>query len=167
MSATPTGTRAWDTHERIDRLSSGIYATIVVAGVLAASEWDPDPHAFDTGLYALATVAVLWFTHAWAHWLGHRYEGGTHPGLRYSLAHDFPLVEAAIPALVALTLARALGATDEGAINFAFWVCVASLSTLGALIAWRSHAPAWRIVTAGAGCGLLGFGLVLLKELLG
>ena len=160
---------SWGSHEQVERLTGAIYATIVVAGVLAASEWDPDPHAADTGLYALGTVLVLWVTHAWAHTLGHRYMHDGHPGgrLGYSLAHDWPLVQAALPALAALALARLAGTSDETAINLAFWVCVATLTAAGALIAWRSREPPWRIVAAGAGCGLLGLALVLLKELLG
>ena len=160
---------SWGPHEQVERLTGAIYATIVVAGVLAASEWDPDPQAGDTGLYAFATVLVLWATHAWAHTLGHRYmrDGQPGGGLGYALAHDWPVVQASLPALAALAIARMAGASDETSIDLAFWVCVATLAAVGALIAWRNHESPWRIVAAGAGCGLLGFSLVLLKELLG
>ena len=54
-----------ESHDRAERLAGAIYGTIVVAGVLAASDYDEQPEAFDTGLYALCTVLVLWVAHAW------------------------------------------------------------------------------------------------------
>ena len=53
-------------HDRVERLAGAIYGTIVVAGVLAATEYDDHPEALETGVYAVATVAVFWLAHAWA-----------------------------------------------------------------------------------------------------
>ncbi len=156
-----------EAHDRAERLAGAIYGTIVVAGVLAASEYDDQPEAFDTGIYALATVFVFWLAHAWAQTLGRRIVGVGPPGraLRHSLARDWPLVQSALPPLAAMAIAGLFGASDQTAIDIAFWVCVVSLGAWGAFVAHREQASTGRIVTAALGCGALGLALVVLKEL--
>lgn len=66
-----------------------------------------------------------------------------------------------------MALARLLGASDETAIDIAFWVCVVSLGAWGAVVAHREGASAGRTVSTGLGCAMLGLLLVLLKELVG
>lgn len=46
--------------EHEPRLTATVNGTIVAAGVLAVSAADPDPNAYEAGLYALATVVVFW-----------------------------------------------------------------------------------------------------------
>lgn len=156
-------------HERAERLAGAIYGTIVVAGVLAATEYDAQPEAFETGVYALCTALVLWVAHAWAQTLGRSLVGGgrLRHALRRSLARDWPLVQSALVPLAAMALAALLGASDETAITIAFWVCVASLGAWGAIVAQRQRASAARTVTVALGCGFLGLLLVGLKELVG
>lgn len=156
-----------EAHDRAERLAGAIYGTIVVAGVLAATDYDEQPEAFETGLYALATVGVFWLAHAWAQTLGRRIIGVGPPGraLRHSLARDWPLVQSALPPLGAMAVAGLFGASDSTAIDVGFWVCVASLGFWGAITARREGASAARTVFAAAGCGALGLLLVLLKEL--
>jgi hypothetical protein len=165
----PILTEASEPHERAERLAGAIYGTIVVAGVLAATEYDEQPEALDTGIYALCTVVVLWVAHAWAQTLGRRMVGGgpLRHALRHSLVRDWALVQSALPALAAMALAGLLGASDETAINIGFWVCVASLGAWGAIVAQREHASTARTVTAALGCAMLGLVLVALKELVG
>ena len=69
-----------EAHDRVERLAGAIYGTIVVAGVLAATEYDDDPEVLETGAYALATVVVFWLAHAWAQTLGRRLVGGAPRG---------------------------------------------------------------------------------------
>ena len=139
----------------------------MLAGVLAASEYDESPEAFETGLYALATVVVLWLAHAWAQTLGRRIIGVGSPrhALRHSLARDWPLVQSALPPLGAMALAGLFGASDKTAIDIAFWVCVVSLGAWGAIVAHREGASTARTLTAALGCAALGLALVVLKEL--
>jgi hypothetical protein len=155
-----------EAHERVERLAGAIYGTIVVAGVLAAAEYDDKPDVLETGAYALATVVVFWLAHAWAQTLGRRLVGVGPSGrtLRHSLARDWPLVQSAAPPLAAMALAALVGASDETAIDIAFWVCVASLTAWGAVVARREEASIARTITTAAGCGALGLVLVLLKE---
>lgn len=154
-------------HDRVERLAGAIYGTIVVAGVLAATEYDDHPEALETGVYAVATVAVFWLAHAWAQTLGRRLVGVGPSGrtLRHSLARDWPLVQSAIPPLAAMALAGLFGASDETAIDIGFWVCVASLAAWGAFVARREQASVAGTVFTALGCGALGLLLVVLKEL--
>ena len=158
-----------EAHDRAERLAGAIYGTIVVAGVLAASEYDDQPEAFDTGTYALATVMVFWVAHAWAQTLGRRIVGVGPSGraLRHSLARDWPLVQSALPPLAAMALAGVFGASDQTAIDIGFWVCVASLGVWGGITARREDASPARTVMTALGCAALGLLLVLLKELVG
>jgi hypothetical protein len=165
----PTPPDFSEPHERAERLAGAIYGTIVVAGVLAATEYDEKPEALETGVYALSTVLVLWVAHAWAQTLGRSLVGGgrLRHALRRSLARDWPLVQSALVPLAAMALAALLGASDETAITIAFWVCVVSLGAWGAIVAQRQRASATRTVTVALGCALLGLLLVGLKELVG
>lgn len=158
-----------ESHDRAERLAGAIYGTIVVAGVLAASDYDEQPEAFDTGVYALCTVLVLWVAHAWAQTLGRRFVGGggLRHALRHSLRRDWPLVQTALPPLGATALARLFGASDETAISIGFWVCLASLGAWGAIIAHRERATTARTVGAALMSAMLGLALVVLKELVG
>jgi hypothetical protein len=159
----------YEAHDRIERLAGAVYGTIVVAGVLGASEYDKQPEALDTGLYAVSTVIVLWVAHSWAQTLGRRLVGGGGLGkaLRHSLGRDWPLVQSVLPPLGAMALAGLFGASDETAISIGFWVCLAALCAWGAAIAHRERASAGRTVGAALGSGLLGLLLVALKELVG
>lgn len=154
-------------HDRVERLAGAIYGTIVLAGVLASSEYDDSPQALDTGIYALATVMVFWLAHAWAQTLGRRLVGvgSMSQALRHSLVRDWPLVQSALPPLAAMAFALLFGAPDKTAIDIGFWVCVASLGAWGAVVAHREEASPARILIAALGCALLGLVLVGLKEL--
>lgn len=156
-----------EAHDRAERLAGAIYGTIVVAGVLAATEYDERPEALETGIYALATVVVFWLAHAWAQTLGRRIVGvgPSRRALRHSLARDWPLVQSAVPPLAAMGIAKLFGASDGTAIDVGFWICVASLGAWGAVTAHREEASTTVTVIAAGGCAALGLLLVVLKEL--
>ena len=156
-----------EAHDRVERLAAAVYGTIVVAGVLAATEYEDEPEAVQTGVYAFATVVVFWLAHAWAQTLGRRVVGIAPWGrsLRHSLVRDWPLVESAIAPLAAMAVALLFGASDETAIDIGFWICVASLGAWGAIVAHREQASRARTAMTALGCAALGLLLVALKEL--
>lgn len=149
--------------ERAQRLVGTVHGTVVAAGVLAVSAAGDELDALDAGVYALATVIVFWLAHGWAHALGFRAAGRPDHGLLDGLRHQLPVLESVVPPLVALALARILGASDEDAISVAIWVCVGELALFGAGVARREGAPPHRIATTAAGCAALGLAIVALK----
>lgn len=108
-------------------------------------------------------MIVFWLAHGWARALGLREAGRADHGLIASLGHERPVVEAVIPPLGALLIARLAGATEEDAITIAIWVCVGELGLLGAGVAWREGASALGVVRTAAGCAALGLAMVALK----
>lgn len=154
-----------DAEERARRLVGRVNGTIVTAGVLAVASAGEDPNAFDAGLYALATVVVFWLAHGWAESLGRR--AGEHPehGFRHGLVHQLPVLESVVPPLLAIGIARLLGAGHEDAITWAAWVCVGELGLLGAAVAYRERRPPLRIASTAAGCAALGLLMILLKAI--
>ena len=73
------------------------------------------------------------------------------------------MLQSAVAPAFALAIAAALGESDENAITFAAWVCVAELGLFGAGIARREGATPTRIAVTAAGCAALGFAMIALK----
>ena len=147
------------------RLTATVNGTIVAAGVLAVAAADKDPSALDAAWYALATVIVFWLAHGWAYGLGLRAAGRRKRHLLHGLRHELPVLEAVLPPLVALALARLFGAGHETAITIAAWVCVAELGILGADVARREQEPLVGIVVTALGCATLGLAMIALKAI--
>jgi hypothetical protein len=77
------------------------------------------------------------------------------------------LVQSAAPPLAAVGIAALLGASDDEALLWGIWTCVAFLAVWGAATA-RSDRSSWvTVVIAGAGCASLGLLLIFLKTLVG
>jgi hypothetical protein len=159
----PASEDAISADERAQRLVGTVHGTVVAASVLAVSAADGELSAIEVGGYALATVVVFWLAHGWAHALGLRAAGKPNHGLLDGLRHQLPVLEAVIPPLAALAVARLLGATNETAVSIAVWVCVGALTLLGAGVASRENAPRLRVAVTAAGCGALGLAMVALK----
>ena len=106
---------------RAEQLAGGIYGTIVVAGLLAATGPDDDPEVWPTALWVIVTVLVFWLAHSWSLSIARRATGmdAEHRGLRQTLAHHWPIFQAAFPPVVVMFVAAALGANDETAIALA------------------------------------------------
>jgi hypothetical protein len=162
-STAPAGPDGQAEHE--PRLTATVNGTIVAAGVLAVSAADPDPNAYEAGLYALATVVVFWLAHGWAHALGLRAAGRRDRHLVRGLVHELPVLRAVVPPLVALAGARLLGAGHESAITIAAWVCVAELGALGAGVAIRERESVLGVALTALGCAALGLAMILLKAI--
>ena len=151
--------------ERAQRLVGTVHGTIVGASVLAVSGGVDALSIVETGAYVLATVVVFWLAHGWGHALGFRAAGMTDHGFLRCLREQLPIVEAAVPLLVALALASALGASDNTAIDVAMAVCVGQLGLLGVGVARREGLPPHRVAATAAGCAALGLVMVALKAI--
>jgi hypothetical protein len=149
---------------RADQLSGGIYGTIVVAGLLAATGPDDAPKIWETALWVLVTVVVFWLAHSWSLSIARRATGLTpRGGLTQSLVHHWPLVQSAFPPLAVMLLAALLGANDERAILLAAWSCVLLLGFWGFAVGRQEHDSPARIALTSLGCAALGMLMVLLK----
>lgn len=152
---------------QIERLSGGIYGTILVAGVLAASS-EKSPELADTAVYVLSTVLVFWLAHAWADSLARRVTQ-TRSGLRgfrTTLANQWPLVQSAFPPIAVMVVASALGASAQAAVNWAAWSCVVLLAGWGVIVARREKSSKLGMVGTSAACAALGLVMIGLKAVL-
>jgi hypothetical protein len=151
--------------ERAEQLAGGIYGTVVVAGLLAATGPDDDPEVWPTALWVVVTVAVFWLAHSWARTMARRATGlaDRRREMRESLARHWPLVQSAFPPIVVMLVARLLGASDETAILIAACSCIVLLAGWGVVVGRQEHESPRRVVGTAAGCALLGGLMVLLK----
>ena len=154
-----------DAESRAEQLAGGIYGTIVVAGLLASTGPDDDPEVWPTALWVTVTVVVFWLAHSWSLSIARRATGVEEErrGLRQTLAHHWPLVQAAFPPLAVMFIAAALGASDETAITLATVSCVVLLAGWGIIVGRQEHESVARIALTSVGCASLGALMVLLK----
>jgi hypothetical protein len=151
--------------ERAEQLAGGIYGTVVVAGLLAATGPDDDPEVWPTALWVVVTVVVFWLAHSWAHTMARRATGlaDRRREMRQSLARHWPLVQSAFPPIIVLLIARLFGASDETAILIAACSCIVLLAGWGVVVGRQEHESTPRVAATAAGCALLGALMVLLK----
>jgi hypothetical protein len=153
-----------DAEGRAEQLAGGIYGTIVVAGLLAATGPDDDPEVWPTALWVTVTMVVFWLAHSWSLSVARRATGvETARGLRHAFAHHWPLLQAALPPLAVMLLAAALGASDDTAILIAALSCVLLLGGWGILVGRQEQKSVARIALTSVGCAALGALMVVLK----
>jgi hypothetical protein len=159
VSATP------DLERRSEQLAGGIYGTIVVAGLLAATGPDEDPEIWPTALWVFVTVVVFWLAHSWSRSVARRATGlaAGEGGLWQSLRHHWPLVQSAFPPLAVMFVAAVLGADDDTAILLATISCVLLLGAWGFVVGRQEHQSPGRIALTSFGCAALGALMVVLK----
>jgi len=100
------------------RRAAGIYGTIITAAVLAATG-DHVP-TLPLAISILVTLLVYWVAEEYAELLGEQLEAGQVPAwadIRAALAATWPMVTASYIPLLALILARLLGASPPDAAN--------------------------------------------------
>jgi hypothetical protein len=150
---------------RAEQLAGGIYGTIVVAGLLAATGPDDDPEIWPTALWVTVTVLVFWLAHSWSLSIARRATGIDTESRSFgrSLAHHWPLMQAAFPPLAVMLLAALLGATDETAILLATLSCVVLLAGWGVLVGRQEHESPLRIALTSVSCAALAALMVVLK----
>ena len=132
-------------------LAGSLYGTVLVTSVLVAFA------SFEDVGYVIAavliTTSVFALAHAWAHALA-RSGAARAPldrhALLSSIGHEFPIVQAALPAAVVLLLA----ALDVYSVGTALWIAV--LVNVALLFIWGAGL---RQLAGGTGLQVLGGGL--------
>ena len=152
---------------RAEQLAGGIYGTIVVAGLLAATGPDDNPEAWPTALW-VQVVTVLVFLACALLVAVDRPSRDTgmdaeHRGLRRTLSHHWPIFQAAFPPVVVMLVAAALGANDDGDRARSAWSCVLLLAGWGVLVGRQEHESPLRIAPTSLGCASLGALMIVLK----
>ena len=148
-------------------LSASVYGTILVSSVIVGLAGH-EPDGRGRSMAALAVTALVFaLAHAWSRALARSADaaalaaGHVLDGIR----HEWPMVEAVTPALLALGLA-ALGVYSE---STGLWIAIIANSVLlfawGAILRLRAAGNAIQSIGAGLTTSMLGLALVTLKVL--
>ena len=146
------------------RRAAGIYGTIVTAAVLAAGG-----NALSTTSMAVTvvvTLVVYWLAEQYAELIGEHTHAGRIPSasqVRLSLRETWPMVTASYLPLVALLVARALGASSVNAALIALVVAVVLLILHGHAAGRAAALTGTRLFLVTGTAGLLGLAMVVLK----
>lgn len=144
--------------------AGAIYGTVTATAVIAASAGHGS--VLRILVVALATLAVFWVAHVYAHALSHHLRGATR--LRWAtvvgaMGEELSMLVAPLPSLL-LLLAGVLGLLDDHlAVRLALWAGVLQLVAWGVTYARRQGWNLPTAVVAGAVNGVLGVVIVLLE----
>ena len=148
-------------------LSASVYGTILVSSVIVGLAGTNLTAGAMMAALAV-TAAVFALAHAWSGALARSADdrqalavGHVLDGIR----HEWPMVEAVAPALLALALAG-LGVYSEGT---GLWIAIVANTFLlfawGAILRHRAGGGAMELIAAGLTTAMLGLALVALKVL--
>ncbi|MFL5825890.1 MAG: hypothetical protein ACJ76V_05150 [Thermoleophilaceae bacterium] len=147
-------------------LAGAIYGQILATSVVVTLSEDEQASAGDLFFWLGVTMLVFWAAHVYADWLASQVTTGA--GLRELGpigAEQWPIAQAAVPALFFLALGWAGACSRDTAVDLAIAAGVISLAGWGVVIARRSNANALvTVATVGisAAFGLLLVGLKIL-----
>ena len=150
---------------------SAVNGVILVAGMVVIVS-SADGASWDVLVKVAATVAVFWASHVFAGLVAHL--GDEHAGdpsggvrlfsaARYSLAHSWGMLAAALVPVSVLMLGATGVIADERAIWGSLWVAVAMLALLGYLEVAPWLRSVWQRIVGAAITAALGVLLILLK----
>ena len=147
------------------RRAAGIYGTIITAAVLAAigSRLPILPLVVSI----LVTLLVYWVAEEYAELLGEQLEAGRLPtwlDIRTALAATWPMVSASYVPLLALVLARWLGASPSAAANVGLVVAVMLMILYGWSAGRAARVDGKRLFVITSVAAALGLMMIVLKD---
>jgi len=148
------------------RRAAGIYGAIVTAAILDTVGGHVSTAALAVSV--VVTLLVYWLAEEYAEVLGEQVEGGRLPSrasVRKALAATWPMVSASFAPLVALVLARLVGASALTAANVGLVVAVLLLTFHGWLAGRAAQLRGWQLFFATFFAAALGLMMILLKDL--
>jgi hypothetical protein len=159
VEATP---RSSDTHA----VARTIYGTILITALVAGLSEDHGIDAWQILVSVTGTALVFWAAHVYAEVLSRRLAAGrslTWAETSSTMGEELPMIQAGIPAAIALGLA-ALGfySTDTG-VTLAIGFGVASLFAYGIVLAHREGASRRQMFVVASINGAFGLVIVALK----
>jgi hypothetical protein len=145
-----------------------IYGTILVMAVISALAHDASITSAELIAGVAATTIVFWIAHVYAEVLGNRLQGEhavSWANVRAASNHEWPIVEAALPPVLALLLG-VLGILDtDSAVNVAIAVGILELFLWGIAVGRRLGLSITATLAAGVVNGALGVVIAGLKML--
>ena len=139
---------------------------MLVTAVVATLSEDEDISAAEIFSGVAVTMLVFWLAHIYAGAVAERLgrdSGLRWPELKAVVAQEWPMAQAALPALVILALGWAGVLSRDTAVDGAIAAGIAALAGWGFVIARRSRMSALGTIGAVAMNGGLGFAIVALK----
>ena len=147
------------------RRASGIYGTIITAAVIAATGVRLTTLALVVSV--LVTLLVYWVAEEYAELLGEQLEAGRLPtwlDVRMALAASWPMVSASYVPLLALVLARWLGASPSAAANVGLVVAVLLMIFYGWSAGRAARVDGKRLFMITSVAAALGVMMIILKD---
>jgi hypothetical protein len=148
------------------RRSAGIYGTIVASAVLAAG--GAHLRTVPLAVTVVVTLLVYWAAEGYAELLGEHAHAGRLPTRRHvrvSLAAIWPMVSASYVPLLALLVARVLGADTKTAATVALVVAIALLLVQGWVGGKAAQLRGLPLLAVTLIAGAFGVMMILLKLL--
>jgi hypothetical protein len=147
------------------RRAAGIYGTIITAAVIAATGVRLTTLALVVSV--LVTLLVYWVAEEYAELLGEQLEAGRLPTwleIRTALAATWPMVSASYVPLLALVLARWLGASPSAAANVGLVVAVMLMIFYGWSAGRAARVDGKRLFVITSVAAALGLMMIVLKD---
>ena len=151
-------------------LAGAIYGTVIATALVAGLIEDDSLGEWEIIFWLLATMGAFWIAHAYANLLAGLSSGGRLPSLRQiggALAHEWPMVQAAGPAVVAMLLGALHVISAYTAERLAVGAGLVALAGWGWALARRDGLGAVRSLTVAlfsAGLGAIVIAVKLLVE---
>jgi hypothetical protein len=148
------------------RRAAGIYGAIITAAILAAAGGHLPTRALVVSV--VVTLLVYWLAEEYAELLGEQATGGILPSrayVRQALAATWPMVSASYLPLLALVLARAVGASSYVAANVGLVATILLLITHAWIAGRAAKLHGWQLFFAVSVAAALGLTMVALKDL--
>ena len=148
------------------RRAAGIYGAIITAAILDTAGAHLPTSALVVSV--VVTLLVYWLAEEYAEMLGEQVEGGHLPGrarILASLAATWPMVSASYLPLLALVLARLVGASTLAAANVGLAAAIVLLTIHGWLAGRAARLRSWQLFFATSAAAALGVVMILLKDL--
>ena len=148
------------------RRAAGIYGAIITAAILDTA----GAHLPTAALVAsvVVTLLVYWLAEEYAEMLGEQVQDGHLPGrarILTSLAATWPMVSASYLPLLALVLARLVGASTLAAANVGLAAAIVLLTIHGWWAGRAAQLRSWQLFFATSAAAALGVVMILLKDL--
>jgi uncharacterized membrane protein len=162
VEAIPQTARNQDTHA----VARTIYGTILITALVAGLSESQGIDAWQILVSITATTLVFWAAHVYAEVLSQQLAAGQRlnwRAARRAMDDELPMVQAGVPAALALTLSALGFYSTETAVTLAIGFGVASLFAYGVVLGHREGLGRFQILVGACVNGAFGLVIVALK----